>query len=1502
MATEETERKKTKRLTLADPLVIEAAPPEEQVETFEEAEKRRQQEQEALDPRLPIPTTPEPAEALGRIAETAAGATIKPALRAVGGAIGVAEGAQSIFDHFLLSFGTSQEAKKILKALDSPDLTPAQRQVRLDQLEELENLYYDQSEFGKVVKDVDDELGQRFAKDSNYQNAVSDLRDVTTAFPTLAATMIEAAFGADPDMMRQLGFMMSGGAVASTIATLNPNKLGRNFQARPASVILGLTPVGRIVTRSPKAMQVLRGKFGKQADRFLSGLDKVDNIVRSGMQKIADVEMGRGMRFLGGPRSGLGIVNDRVVKVGEATRKATDKTRVVDLLPGQRYMTTGDIAQKFADGAKLGFMAGVPVEAGLVLAAARILYPNTKITRSMSRKVAQLLRHTSAQSGANAELAVRGLMMASAEQKNRMRSIADRIGKAFEEMDALADDAARADGAPLATGRRQDLEYDFTGGELRLSRSQADDAIEKLQKQLEKLESDPSDMKAGSRRYTNNQIRRLRGEIQALRKAVDASNKNVYPSQRLSDALGQFDELMKEMGISDDVSKMLQARLANVGDRNSILLQNGDLAKRVVDRIRKTYGAKIRDFEDYADRGVVMERIAERIAEIAESPTMGTSQVSAKFRIGDDLYIDLDNEVRKAFAALPEAKQKEVLGQVASNAALRYSQLPVEAAKAAALKSEATKLGMRSALEGVPLSSVQPETYAIALARMLAGKDVTRGGVSLPQAIPRSAMGQDGVALSSALRNLSRDPDAVSKILDDVLGSSTPQERRNLRRVLDEVADEVRDYIPEKKTDFTDNLRATIIDNPDAPPDLVKLARQLEKNRGDYMLAPGLAGTINWLSSTRQSPTVWNRMLQWFKGNVTVRNITPHINNISGVAGRIMLGYDEGPVTFVRRMKTDSATYLNHKAGKLGDYRKNTRFGSQEYFDNRAAAIVDEAGLANTDFVAGELLRSTRAGLTPGLSDGKIQAFIRSLEDTKPGMFARKANELASKAYAAEDNMPKLHVAMNRSRQVLQDLIDLEPGERITIKTSPVSTRTMFKNSEGQLIDGTPDNPGRRLTNKDVDKIIASHVRQYTKRYIVSYDERSGLNRLVVNNAVLGPLAPFFTFWDKAGGMGGRKGFIENLLFPDESLVSTSPKIAARQIRDAAALAGRRAILVNSFLTMASRERDMIAEALAFDSALPNAVIFEMMADGDTAQFRDLASMSVFGPGEVKYRALAWTIGQIMKKFGVDKDPRLGPKQRQFFDKLEKGDIAHLGTIGSIFGLDRGPVLSGFEVFLNNGNDATQRPRNIGHELYKRLSPFFLPAPAAVAIQELVTSMSPDLEAFTGRQIEDDPEMNESRRDFFLRRFLLQGGRKVRVDEGTKSIYTRRRKQVRKNGQILKRHLERTISIIDGQIMDLEKQIQKLQRSGTDMLIEGQGDVPGSLTKALEERKAALNKTEDNLEAAENAIDDLVEAEEQRLDDAFEFANQVDTMRKRLRRATPKPFLQRRVREGLRAR
>ncbi len=1528
LAGNEKKKKKVKRLTLAQPMVVTATPGKEGVdeeevvseqegellvdpseeETFEERVAR---EAAVSDPRIPT-ELPGPGETAARVAGFAGDVVGRPVARlAVQFPRGVAEGTQSIFDHLVVSLAANQEFNKLLTRLDNPKLTAPQREVIIDQMKDLEEGYIEANPAYQSYKNIDDELNARFKNDSNFQNAVSDFRDVTTSFPMLLGSVIQAAWDEDPEMMRQLGFMMSGGGIMSTVATLNPDKLGRNFAARPASVLLGLKPVGGIVARSPKAMQVLRGKAGKQADVLLRAIDTFDNTVRSGMKKVADSELpgqalsavGEGLaratdmvdsrvtRAAGGALRGLGKVGEDVVRVGESARTPGSRQRITNLLPGVRMMTVGDIANSFAQGAKVGYLAGEVVHPGLAFVAARVLYPNTRLTRKIKRKVAQLLRHTSAQSNAGAELAVRGLMMASASQRNQMRSIADRIGKAFEEGDALkrrrGEDRV---GDPYDPGMTREMGYRFTAEEGEFlptaSRAAVSDALEMLKKQRDKLLQDQRT--PGSKKYTNEQIRQLNAEIQELDKAVKSTlwGGDLYPNRTLREAVDELGEVLGEAGVGRGID-LVKARLSNVADRNAILLQNGDVAEAVIRSIMSRGGERLKR------AGVTEAKVRKLISDHAEDPYFGSNRLSATINIEGVGRIDLDKLVESVFHEMRTSKQREVMGQVASNAALRYSRLAVEAQKGKALKSEATKLGIGKDLEGVSLSTVTPDVYAAALARMLAKKDLTRGGAVLPQVIPASAAGPQ---LAAALRRIARTPTAKRKILGDAFGDApSAKEVAAFEQVLLQSADELLSYVPDSANakPFTDAVRRSIIDNPNLPKDVRDLAKSVQT--GEYYTSPGLSGTLDWHARTQEKPGIFRDLMMLFKGNQTVRNVLPHIHNPVGNVGRAMLDYDEGPLQFARGMKLDSVIYLNHKAGKLGDYRRNTTPGSPEHITNRSAAIIDESGIANTDFVAGELLRATRSGLVDPEEVGPIKAWFNTLGQTKLGYIPRKLNELASKAYAAEDNLPKVHIGMNRSRKVLQDIFDLEPGSEMKIQTSPVSTRAIFRDAAGELREGTTKNPGRVLTDADVNKIVASDVRQYVKKYVVSYSEKSGLNRVVVSNPALLPFAPFFTFTDKAAGMGGRKGFVEHLLFSGDGISTTSPNLALREIKRQAALAARRAILVNSFQNIASRQRDHLAQALAYDPAVPNNVLFEMITDPDAIQFRDFSGMSVFGPGEIKYRAFAFAVGQALKAFGADKDPNLTKQQKQFFRMLDNGEVAHIGTIGSIFGIDRGPGLNVIDVVLNNGQNKYGQPVSMTGVLLEKILPIGIPGPVAAFVRELTSKMGDDLEVLSGRQLDkDDPPLNEKRKDFFMRRFLYQGGRKVRYDGSTKSLLNRRIKKIEQNGKVLRDHLNGKIGIIEGEVRDLNKQIKDLNKGtgsvSREMFIgEIKGVGPrGTLDAELKAKKEALKKTRNRLRAAEKRVDIIIREEERRLDDAYEAVKDIATLRQRIRAAMPK--------------
>lgn len=1512
------EQPRKKRVTLTEPLTINiqnlaktVAEVDPEAQTFEEQEeekRKRLEQQEAMRAR----GVATPGEFAGAVGKLVGEAVVKPAIRLPSAAVGAAKGVQSIFDHLATSLAANEEMNGLLARLENPSLTAPQRRVIEDQMEDLEKTFVEMNPAMQVYNQVDDELEQRFKNDSTYNNAISDFGEVVTSFPTMIRAFLEAAYGEDPEAMKNLGFMMTGGGISSTMALLNPDKIGRNFDARPSSVILGLSPTFGIVAKSPKALQVLRGRFGKQTDVLLRAVNDFDDTVRAGMKAVAESELpGRVLSYAARPFAseidriplagasataaglrGLGKVAEDVVRVGEA--KATGSTknylgraeRVTEMLPGVRLMTIGDLAKSFASGAKKGFAAGVPVEAGLVLAAARVLYPNTKMTRNIKRKVEQFLRHTSAQSGANPELAVRGLMMASAQQKNTIRSIADRIDKAFKEKDALVvrEGDTRMDvffeGEPFKPGKKRDIDYEFTqsGQEfLPVSRASARDALEKLEKQRERLLDDQR--KPGAKKYTNQQIRQLNAEIKSLRQAVASEAKDVFPNQTLREAIDDLDVLLREAGV-DSAIDLVKGRLANVADRNAILLQNGDVAELVIRAIKRRYGNRL------VRAGVTDAKLRKLILDHAEDPYFGSTRLAATLNIENVGKIDLDNLTRQAFETMRPEVQREVMGQVASNAALRYSQLVTEAAKSAALKRESAKLGMAQSLAGVSLNNVQPQVYATALARMLAAKDITRGGVSLPQAIPKSA---SGPALSAALRDIASDRNQMRKLLSDALDADPESlsyvEFRNFERLLRDTADEVGDYVPGDgySRSFTDDLKRTIADNPDLPADVRKLAAQVDT--GEYVYSPGFAGTLNWMGKYQGTPGIWRDLIQLFKGNQTVRNIMPHINNSVGNVSNAMLSSGEGPLQFVVNSYRDGLKYLDHKAGKLGDYRKNTSPGSEEYFTNRAAVAVDESGVGNTDFVAGELLRSSRRNLTGEDLSGPVRNALLRFGETKLGYVPRKLNELASRAYAAEDNLPKVHIGMNRARQTFRDIFDLEPGRTMTVRTSPVSTRTFFKDRSGDLREGTPSNPGKILTESDINKIVASDVRQHVQKFVVSYDERSGLNRFVVSNPALAPFNPFFTFTDKAAGLGGRKGFVEHLLFPEDGVVSTSPKVALRQIKEQAALAARRAMLVNSFQTLASNQSNLLAQAMAFDPGVPNNVIFEMLTDPDAVQYRDISGMSVFGPGEVKYRAFAYAIGKMLQSVGYDKNPKLSKKQRQFFTELNNGEVAHIGTIGSLFGVDRGPGLSLFELIINRGDDRYGQPVNLTDELLKRIAPFAAPAPIATAVRELAAAVSDDLSTFSGRQFDrNDVQLNEKRTDFFLRRFLLQGGRKVRFAGSTKAMLDRKIERIEDNERVLRRRLDDQLTLLTNERRELERQLKRTQQADKVMF-----DDSGSLDieTQIQRKTEGIERTKKNLRDAYRRLKPVMKSEIQRLKDAYETVQKIGGLSERLKRRMP---------------
>lgn len=1389
----------------------------------------------------------------------------------VGLPLGFAKGGFDVVSSLFTGLKARSEVNELMRKVESPDLSQLQRNAIIDRIQGVSDALIQTDPVFKAYKDVDKDSEDRFKKDSFFINMISDMGEVSKSLPLLMEGVIDAAFAENPEAMRNMGFMISGGGIASTLSILNPANAGRNFGARPVSFIMSAAPVGRIVLKSPKALSAVREKFGSKADKFLNSIDTADNHLRKAWQATGETaarvtkpfvsvaeSAGEAVKSVGRaevgrlfdkllPGTGVTAVKE-VVSGGAPVARAGE--RVSRLMPGQRFKTLKDLADSFVAGAKAGLFIKEPINVGLVYALGRSLWPNTKWSRSMSAAMGQFLRHTSAQSNAPQELAVRAVMMASAAERNKVRIIAKKIAKIFED-----DEAVLASGDPdaiaLIPAGRIGLWKEFHGGEFRSG------SITPAIRAIEASLRDP-DIPKARRSALSAQLKALRDEAAGASVRKIKGGDPVLVNRSVADLADEMGAAADALGVKGDVAKLLKSRLSNVADRNAILLQHADVARAVIERLVKY-------------EGVSQESAIRLIGRLADEPLFGERQVSVGLSIprlkkdgkpvlGPDGkpavdLVNLDSLVRRVVEGMPLKKQREVQAGIASNAALRYSNMLTEAAMNRAMKAEALKGGIiGSKIGDVPFDEVSAEAYAYSLASALVKKDDTPGGIGIPTAIPGSAGATD---TASALRVIARGDDAKAIFKKQFGDDPSPTELANFRRSLEGVASEVADYRSLSGTELRSEIVQALARNKDAPRDLRRLAQGLASDR--FAVSPGMFNTLSWHRKMINPKSSIMRSLQrTLKANLTVRNPISHANNTLGNLGLMMSKYGEDPFTFIANQRRDAAVFLKYRAGTL----EKARRGSDQYYSNRAASIYDQTGLGNTDFVAGELLKQGRAELLGGAEAAAMNDFLASLKETKIGVKIRKAlsatDEMLSKTYGAEDNMPKMRFGMEAARTALRDLDDLKVGSTYKLKTSPVSSTLVRKGADGRIYKKGASG-WKPLTEQQIDKMVASYARTQVTGLFLDYTEKSGLNRIITDSPLVSGFVPFFTFTHKAMGLGGRKGFLENVLFGGDGIVSTDPKIIARQVKNLAEVATRRALLVNSMRQFGTRDKELLGRALAFDPAMPSMVMFDLMTDPDALMYRDYASMNSFAPAEMKLRALAFIAGKIGEGLGLDKGKNLTAQQKQFYRELKTGQVASPITLGSIAGIGRGPGLNFLELAINGFKDRYGNAVDWKKETLKRAMPIALPSPIGISIMEALSNI-PGLEGFSGAQYDaDDRPLNESRIRYIIRRLLYKGGRKVRFAAGSnvQSVWRNKVRLLNQNGQILTKNFKRRVDRLETERAEIEKAANK---AGVDP----------SLFEGMAEKDAALKVAEANFEAALTSISKVLGTELERLNSAYE--------------------------------
>ncbi len=1387
----------------------------------------------------------------------------KPAEIARNIGYGVAGLSEGLFDPFFglaRALSTSGDVSRLMDVVRDPDAGDDRKRRALDNIKELEKLHLQDNRTYAGYRTIEEDSRKRAAKDPRVTNALNDLKAISSAFPMLVREMGRAVVSDNPEAARSLGLMLTADGVGSAVSVMDPRNFARNINVMPFSTGLSLVPVARIVAKSPALLAKFRGKYNR-FDEFLDAVDDFDKGVRKGFEGIGDVRVGRaiegvergvaaGLKRIPVLRAiapsieafGAGTVPAQTLRLGKQRAGRPKGDRVSRLRPEDRYKTLRDFGDKAIAGAKAGFLAGVPVEAGLVYAVGYGLFRN-KLTRHKLAALDQYLRHTSAQAGASPELAARAIMMASARDRAEIRSQANKLAKLFEEGEGFAGPDG---GTELAQSNRINTLAKYTNEEdsaiRNISLNELTQQIEGIRKSLADETLSPAERS------------RQEGLLSSLVKTAEGHAKTeaggvVTLSTSVGSILDNLDALAQSRGISKAFGEKLRQRVADAAGHSALLLQSPEVSRQVVNVLTSRYGLP---------RQAAHKFIENYGYAYAKNPNALPSNKIVTSTPKGQGVVDLDVVVKETVGSMAPELQRRILGQVVSAEVSRTSGLVSNNAWNQAMRGEAAVGGLlernlKLLGKDPDVFKASPQDYANALLMHMFRKDA-QGDRRVPIVIPANVMGKNGADLSNAIRTAVITDDGIKALAKQAgIGDLTPAEVRNFRSSMIEVADRLGGYVDQSGDDA---YRAQITRSLDAAGDLPESMRNLARKVNDdgVYVAPGFNETMSFHRGVAKSEGILGKLqsifgLKRFKGMQTVYNPISHQNNIAGNLGLMMVRWGEDPLTFTKNAFSDSRYYLDFNANKLTPYSKMEK-GSPEYYRRRAVGVQDQAGVANSDFVSGELMLMERAGLGES-----------GIPPSEAARLRETITKVPRKLYSAEDNIPKLRFGMKYAQQFFEDVDNLSPGSTYEYKSSPVSTTTLFKGKDGKIYKQGKKSP---LTDAELDNEAAKYTRRQVSEHFLAYNETSGLNRKINDSPFVSAVSPFFTFFHKAMGFGGTKGFLRNALEGTDGIKSNDPRIVRRQIKSQAEIAARRAYLINSFRQLTSREEDMLARAFAYNSQMPSSVVFEVLADGDTVAFRDLTSMNSFAPAEARMRASLYAIANIMKGSGLNKTP----EQKKFLAEFDKGNIAGLPTVLELFGLSKGPMEQILDVARQS--DERRKPDPTMQQLLKVLLPVGASPVVALPLQEALSELGGAWETLSGvREVAGGPELSESRKDYFIRRFL--GGTRRQGFIGESATEIAGKKKVTSQSLLKSR-----LKSIKAKASQLEKVLQ------------------ASLARAKARRDklsgTARDKANEEVELANERflnerarVKRLVDEESLRLREAFEFVSKINRMRQERR-------------------
>jgi len=389
------------------------------------------------------------------------------------------------------------------------------------------------------------------------------------------------------------------------------------------------------------------------------------------------------------------------------------------------------------------------------------------------------------------------------------------------------------------------------------------------------------------------------------------------------------------------------------------------------------------------------------------------------------------------------------------------------------------------------------------------------------------------------------------------------------------------------------------------------------------------------------------RINRFFKKNFTSRNPATHVNNATGNA-ILHMAKRRTPTGLLdvarlgvehERWRTNPKAFLSPDTAGLTPKEAAQRAAHNAWLADIFEAADDlgafRANALEADIgIVANSLAADKAAALPG---GRGSATV-----------VQVAGKVLDAGYALGDDLWRMEDIVHAVKKMDRDFDDLGPGHYARFQLTPSKWVTVLRESDGGLsVDG------RKLTDKDVVRLKAQAGLTHANDWLFDYADLPIFPKVIRHAPLLGMASPFFVWLFKATDVPGIKRGLLRSIFQDSPQITTnSPKILARQSRDAGLAAAKMASLVLASQAAMSDERLALPKELRQLFAYANgtyAVGMSRAVSGDFIDFRSFTSANPF-EGSIKVLNLARDafegsgIEQVMwgELFNPDRPPSAG--------------------------------------------------------------------------------------------------------------------------------------------------------------------------------------------------------------------------------------------------------------------